>query len=484
MTLVQLQFDSKLQPPSVIGQWWKNYGMGAGMKLPNPLAATEGSTCGGYESNLWVNLELWGKPDSKETIARLSAQTEPFGDAQARAILETVVAKLQPPPPKPLPVLALDPNSFTWVGGWDWTTEHSDPGQWGTQKIDEVLATAPRGFCAGDGSLIADATKTIDFGFIDSARGVAYLGYSFLGMNRDEHEVEVVEGCGSVPLSSIPGVRVLKNSTVTVANISSDGTTLAVLEEGGAKEYAPGDYGSDGYISLIDVATGNCRRLGCVDHAGGSQISFSPDDRWILVPCAYSRAGALVMDARSGHYRFFPTINKASCWWVRDGRLGLLSFGQGDEDIDPYTVTFFDLTTGETEVVVTLHDDRGSLQDTFESYYRAEPFGDGHVLLSRWLPSVRPGYNADGPYLGIADLTTGDVRGVVEPYADPDHYIERKQKNWHWNSPLTLAFTEEPTLLAEGLQAPSTSDWPEVDEYDYGALLQVSLDSPLFTGQM
>ena len=484
MTLIQLQFDTKLEPSSVIGQWWKNYGMNGGIKLPNPLAVKEASTCGGYESNLWVNLELWGKPDSKETIARLSAQSDPFGDAQTRAILQTVVSKLQPPPPKPLPASALDPDSFTWVGSWDWTTEHSDPGNWGTQKIDEVLATAPRGFCAGDGSLIADATKTIDFGFIDSPRGVAYLSSSFLGMNRDAHEVEVVEGCGSVPLSSIPGVRILKNSTVTVANISSDGTTLAVLEEGGAKEYAPGDYGSDGYISLIDVATGGCRRLGCVDHAGGSQISFSPDDRWILVPCAYSKTGSLVMDARSGHYRFFPQINRASCWWVLNGHLGLLSFGQNEPQTDPYTVTFFDLTTGESQLVVRLHDDRGPFNDVLESYWQAEPHSDGRILLRRWLPPTRAGNNGDGPYLGIADLTTGLVHGVVEPYAEPDHYIERKQKNWHWNSPLALAVTEEPTLLTEGLQAPNTSDWPEVDEYDYGALLQVSLDSPLFTGQM
>jgi len=477
MSIVQLPFESRFEPPSVIGQWWKHYGMGGGTKLPNPLAATEVSTCGGYEDDLWVNLELWSKPDSKETIGRLSAQSEPFGETQVRSVLRRVIDSLQPPPGRQPSQIAFAPDSFTWIGGWDWTTENSDPGHWGMTKLDEILATAPRGLCAADGTLICDGSKTAKFGFVHAPSRAVFLGYDYLGLNPDALEIKIIEGCGSVPLTSIPGVRVLKSRTnVYSAAATTDGMTLACIEYSNSIEFGRG------YISLIDAETGEARKLTWFGHAsGGEQIAFSPDDRWLLIPRTGRDYGALIIDVMTGAQRSFDDINHASCWWVRDGRLGLLSIGSGaydTDEFDPYMVSFFDLTSGETKPVAKITPPGFTLEPLYRSLWTAEPHADGRVLLDMCIPPANEHYFAHRT-LVILDLATGSLQQVIEPFADPTKYIVRQQKNWHWNSPLGFTATEHPALLDQGLFQIDMSLWPDFKD-EYGAVIRVSFDSPFF----
>jgi hypothetical protein len=481
MPLTQIQFESDFEPHSVIGEWWKHYGMGGGTKLPHPLVSTECSPCGGYEDDLWVNLELWRKPDSKQTIGRLSARSEPFGSAAVTAVLQRVADSLQPKPGRPLPASALAEDSFTWVGGWDWTTEDSDPGHWGMAKLDDILATAPRGLCASDGTLICDASKTCRFGIVDAAHRAIYFGYDFLGLNADALEIEVIAGCGSMPIDAISGVHVLKKRTeVYSAAISADGAELAILEYSSKTEYGRG------YISLIDTVTGVEHALTWFEHASGSeQISFSPDDRWLLVPRSGNDYGALIIDAATGAQHSFDTLNHATCWWVRDGRLGLLCIGTGSEatgDYDPYRVTFFDLTSGDTSFVVQIEPPNDSHGLPYRSLWTAEPHADGRILLSMPVPPANENYQIH-TVLGMFDLDTGHLAPVMEPFADSTKYILRKQTSWHWNSPLSLRPTMPCTLLEEGLTTVDVSVWPEPDEYEYGAVIRVDMNSPFMSGR-
>ena len=71
---------------------------------------------------------------------------------------------------------------------------------------------------------------------------VVYLGFEYVAKTDDEIELVVVEGTKAVPLSTVPGVSVLRNRTSAYsACLSSDGGLIAQIE------YLRGNR----YISLV-----------------------------------------------------------------------------------------------------------------------------------------------------------------------------------------------------------------------------------------
>ena len=479
MGILQLRFESQLEPATVLLAWWTKMGMDHGMALPDPLGVGQTSTAGGYQDNLWVNLELWSNPGASTTVARLSARSEPFGDAQVRGTLEDLVGALQAPPPRQVPPGAFDPDSFTWVGGWDWTTEDGAPRSWGMARTEEILATAPRGLCASDGSLIADATAGCKWGFIDALRHVAFLGFDHLRQDEGVYTLHLAEGRAPVPITSVPGVRVLKSETEPYSGaISPDGRNLALVEYNGLHGQG------HSFISLIDTASCAERRLTWFAGAsGGERIEFSPDGDWILVVRTGRGDGAIVVYVATGAQRAFTDITGTPCWWVHDGHLGLLELGRGvpdDPAFDPFKVTFHDFTTGGTVDYPRLKTPTFGLDRRWESVYFAAPHADGRVLVSRFVPPPNDQYSATSN-LALFDLHTGVFSQVVEPFADPEGHVRRDQRHWVWNSSLALHVTEPPTALQSGFQSVDMTTWPEMEER-YGAVLRVDLDSPFFTG--
>ena len=382
--------------------------------------------------------------------------------------------------------VALADDSFTWIGDWAWTTDTADPGGGGGAGIRGNTAMAPPGLCALDGTLLCEAAYGCDFGFIDSTHKAAYFGFSDLGLDPENPEMELRSGAGSVPLATVGGLQVLRRGTSSPAaiDVSPDGRTLAVLDSGPITQYGPRDYGADGFITLVDTATGRSTRLASVRHAGSSQISFSPDGGWLLIPTEHRDYGALVINATTAQYRFFPELNRAACWWVRDGHLGLLGFGYGDDEtFDPGMVSFHDLTTGGTSPLVRIDDPRPGLSLPLSAYHDPQPNADGQILAARWLPDSDIRRPARGPYLSLLDLHTGQATTVIEPYVDPNRFVERRQKRWRWNRSLDLEVSSHPAILDQELAEPTHLDWPEPGEQDRGGLLRVEFTSPFLTGQ-
>ena len=449
---------------------------------PFPGDDAEAYLC--VEGDVVVNVEYWGvrQHDCTTTTARLTAEAGLLNKGHVNIILDNLASYISRPEGAGASAAALAPDSFTWIGSWDWTTDESDPGHWGMRKLDEILQTCPRGLCAADGTLIAPGTTACQVALLDGPRRMAYMAYDYMGMTSNALEGEFVKDCGRVPLTDVSGMKALKTSTeVYAAGISPDGRSLAIIQYSNTIEFGRG------YVSVIDVSSGAERKLAWFTHAsGGEQISFSPDGRWILVPRGSRDAGALIIDAASGAGKSFNELNMATCWWVVDGHLGLLCFGHGsstDADFDPYDVTFFDLTTGQQSAVVRIVPPSFTLAPSYRSYWRAEPRADGRVLLAMDVPPL-PGV----PYqahivIGMLNLHTGVVTQLVQPYADPDGYILRKPKSWHWNAPLDMRVTAEPALLTDGLSRADMTAWPAFDD-QYGAVIQVGFDSPFFTGKI
>ena len=472
------------------GDAWKAYHEQSGEwplgmlfnQSPLPPDGAEAYVC--LEDGVTINLEFWGirRNGTDSTFVRLTAEAGMFNKAHVNAVLDSVISYISQPQGQGVSTAAFATDAFTWIGDWDWTTEQSDPGHWGIQKLNEVLATSPRGLCAFDGTLMSPGSGVCKFAFLDTPHRTAYLGYDYLGMTPDTLEWEFVQGCGKVPLTDVSGMQALKTSTeVYSAGISPDGRNLAIIQYSNSIEFGCG------YISIIDVNSRTERKLTWFDHAsGGEQISYSPDNKWLLVPRTHDDAGALIIDAATGASRSFNDLNRATCWWVIGGHLGLLSFGRGsyrDADFDPCDVSFFDLTTGQMSSVVRIVPPEFTLDPLYRYYWQPEPRADGNILLSMMVPPIaNDQYNAH-TVIGMLDLHTGVVRQITQAFADPDGYIMRKPKNWHWNSPLDMTVAAPPSLLDGTLSRVDIAAWPAFSD-EYGAVLKVSFDSPFFTGQI
>ena len=469
MTTIQCQFTSDFTPPTVIKEWWSTFGMANGLQLPHPLAEGEGSTCGGYKDNLWLNLELWRNPVTDTSICRLSAESTPFESVTVVDTLKTVAKSLQAPPLQAVSESAFASDAFTWIGGWDWIDDGA-PDHWTLSQSEAARKKAPSGLCAQDGSSMGTGTKNAKWGFVDAPRRVVYLGFEYLPKTDGDINLVIVEGTNAVPISSVPGVSILRNRTCAYsACLSSDGSLIAQIE------YLRGN----GYISLVSTADGSTRSLTWFEHAsGGEAISFSPDDKWLLVP---GYRGALIINTETGRSKPFTEFFHSSCWWVREGHLGLLTIGRGqsaDPDYDPFVVDFHDFATGSTvEVVRIIPADRISSRSSW--IWGATPSTEGTLLVNMLVPdSVDP----EESYLSLTkvDLRTGVLTPVVDIFVEPEHKIRRKQDKWYWNSPMPNTITVPPTMLLDGFTEASTADWPEFEDDKYGAMLRIEFGSPLF----
>lgn len=479
MGIVQLRFETPFEPVSLVNAWWSEMGVADGLPMPDPMATVEGTTCGGYRDDLWVNLELWQKPDSSTTVARLSARSEPFGDQQVRAVLQDLAKELQPSPSRVATAALFEPDSFTWVGDWDWTVDGPDETGLSMAQIDALRATTPRGLCGADGTLLADASQGCIWAIVDSPRNVAYLGYQYLHHEGGEHFLTIADGRSPVPLSSVQGVSVVtRNGESYAAALSPDGGTLALVEYNGAMGYG------HSYVTLVDTRTGGARRLTWfIQASGGERLSFSPDGRWLLIERTSNDAGPIIVDLNDGSQREFASILHAPCWWVNDGHLGLLELGHGaskDSDFDPTRVTFHDLTTGEAIAFPPLRFPDFGLDRSWLLVFHAAPHADGRVLLEHFGPPPNENYQVSFR-LASVDVATGQFTSVVEPFADPDKFIRRKQDRWSWNSPLALEVGAPASVLVSGFQKVDTSLWPEPEEEQRSAVLRVDLGSPFFT---
>ena len=468
MATIQYVFRSEFSAPNVIVEWWNHFGMAEGLKLPQPLADRECSTCGGYEDSLWLNLELWRDSATETSLCRLSAESSPFSREAVDQILLSVVKLLQPPPMQAIRESALASDSFTWIGGWDWVDDGA-PNHWTGAQSEAARKNLPSGLCASDGSSMGDGTSRAKWGFVDAANRIVFLGFDFLAKTDDEIELTVVEGTKAVPLSTVPGVSVLRNQTCAYsAGLSSDGGLIAQIEY---------HYGN-GYISLVSTADGSARQLTWFEHAsGGEIISFSPDDKWLLVN---SYRGAVVINTETGNNKRLTGITHSPCWWVREGHLGLLNIGRShpnEPDYDPYVVDFHDFTTGSTvEVVRIVPPDWASPK--YKGMWNVVS-GPQATLLA--CTQVKDAGNPDDSDMSLIslDLHTGVLTPVVDIYVEPEHKIRRKQDRWSWNAPVPDTITAPATMLEDGFAPASTSDWPEFEDAKYGAILRVEFGSPL-----
>lgn len=473
MGTINIVFESKLEPPSLLSKWWTNYGLDEGVAMGRPLAPTETTTATGLRDGARMNLELWRQPGASSSICRLSAQAGLLDRSRIRTLLGTVAGELQAPAPAPFPAAALHPDSFTWIGDWAWTDDDM-PSTLTMQQVDDLTASARRGLLAPDGTVLGDTSRGATLGIVDAPRRAVYLSYDYL--TPDRAQLEIVEGCGRVPIDQIPGVRIAKAPLDAYsAGLSSDGTTMATI----------GYRNGSGWVAITDLRTGRERRLGCFDHAfGNEQISFSPDDRWLLVPRTGKDCGAVIIDTSTGTQRSFDNLNHPTCWWVHQGHLGLLSFGhgsEGDADHEPDAVIFNDLVDGNRLLAARI---RPQMPLAFHTYWGAEPHADGRILLETSVPSASPDYRAHG-VLAVLDLATGELTQIQHTYADSGHAVLRKQKGWHWNSPLQLTGTTSPGVLSRGFAPADLSEWPADDaDSGYGVVLRIDFDSPFFTGRL
>lgn len=480
MSIIQLTFESGFEPPHVITTWWTKVSTQSGLSMPNPLSTGECSTCGGYWDNLWVNLELWEKPNAGTTVARLSARAEPFSETQVRRTLQELIRELQPPPPRMTPAEAFRPDSFTYMANWEWTTEDENALGRTSARLAAIIDATPRGLCGADGTLLADASAGCKWGFIDAPRRAAYLDYPGPPNIDGVYTLRLTEGCVPVPISSVPGTKIVKTKTEPYsAAVSPDGRMLGLLEYNAALGYGRS------YLSLVDIATASERRLSWFAGAsGGEQISFSPDGRWILIG-SRSHGGPIIVDVATGAQCELPDITNTNCWWVGNGHLGLLEFGTGNWDspeFDPSRVIFHDLATGGTADLPRLRTPVYGMERRWEVVSLAVAHADGRVLLQHYGLPPNDNYTVSAR-LSVVDLRTGEFSLVMEPFADPDRFIRRDLSNWSWNSPLALEVTARSALIEQGLGQVDTSAWP-TSEDRYGAVLRVEMDSPFFTGSV
>lgn len=418
--------------------------------------------------NLWLNLELWRHPESDTSICRLSAESSPFQKEEVVDFLQTVARSLQPPPMQLPPESAFAGDSFTWIGGWDWVDDGA-PDHWTMAQSDEARDKLPNGLCAADGSSLGIGTERAKWGFVDAPRRVVYLGYEYIPKTDNEIQVDVIEGTKAVPISTVPGVRVVRNRTSAYsACLSSDGRLIAQIEH----------LRGNGYISLVSTEDGSARPLASFEHAsGGEEISFSPDDKWLLVP---SYRGARIINTETGSIKVLTEIfHSSSCWWINEGHLGLLTIGRGkanEPDYDPFVVDFHNFVTGSTGEVVRIIPPE-QISSRSSAIWGAIPSGQGTLLVNMLMPdSVNP--EEAYPSLRLLDLQTGVLKPVVDIFVEPEHKIRRKQDKWSWNSPLPNTMTEPVTMLSDGFTEINTTDWPEFDEDIYGAILCAEFESP------
>ncbi|MDR1013966.1 MAG: hypothetical protein LBL86_03190 [Coriobacteriales bacterium] len=471
--ITQLCFESSYEPHVVLTKWWEAFGFGQGLELPDAQGDGGASTGGGYEGDLWINMEVWNEDDSKGSIVRLSVRPEPFGEVSVRNTLQQLIEKMRPPMRRSLSPIALAADSFTWIGGHDWVDDEVPQNKWTIAQVNEAIAHAPSGLIAADGTLIGDGSKNCSLGFIDAPRRTAYFVYGYLGLNRDEPSIEIIDGCGRVPISSIQGIRLMAHGICPYCvNISTDGKALAMIE-----------YCDDrGYISLIDVASEDIRRLASFDHAyGDERIAFSPDNRWLLLPRTHHGHGATIIEVQTGAHRVFDVCGSGVCWWVNDGSLGLLSFGRLNADTneyDPYQAVFLDFATGKSEALVKLSVSDDMMFRSYGGVRDSEPSCDKRCLVGMNLPSVRQDYDVDGAAM-IIDIQTGEVSLTIDRIADPDRQVFRKQSHWHWNSPYNLVIVKEPLVLKNGFTPADTSEWHQCEK-ELGGILCIDFDSPFF----
>jgi hypothetical protein len=233
----------------------------------------------------------------------------------------------------------------------------------------------------------------------------------------------------------------------------------------------------------VNTADGSARQLSWFEnYSGGEHISFSPDDKWLLVS---TYRGAVVIDTETGSNKRFSELHHASSWWIRNGHLGLLTIGRGNANAsryDPYVVDFHDFMTGSTaEVVRIIPPERGSSQSL--GIWRAVPSAQGALLVTMLIPDS---VNTEKSYhtLTLLDLYTGALTPVVDIFVEPEHKLRRKQDNWSWNSPIPNTIIAPATMLLEGFTQVSTSDWPEFEEARFGAILCIEFGSPLLKVSM
>lgn len=260
----------------------------------------------------------------------------------------------------------------------------------------------------------------------------------------------------------------MRNANPFSIGISPDGTQLAVLEYGQGK----------GLVSVVDTATGQTQRLTWFEGAGGGeQVLFSPDGRWLLIPSPRGGYTALlIVSVATGQRLELNVTNRALCWWVLNGRLGVLQFGRGkpgSPSYDPYAVDFYDLTTDET-VEITRVKPPCEMPEDQRYLFQPEANNDGEVLLEYWIPPAYPGHYKVHPVLGILDLATGNLQQIAEPFVEPQRLLRRRFKGWHWNTPLSLPITHRPAMLEAAMRDPLSDGWPRVD--DYGGIIQVAFD--------
>lgn len=257
------------------------------------------------------------------------------------------------------------------------------------------------------------------------------------------------------------------------AGLSTDGSMLATI----------GYRFGTGWVSLTDLRTGQEHRLSRFDDAfGNEQACFSPDNRWLLIP--RSSRGPVIIEVATGATLTIGELDRATCWWVHQGHLGLLSFGYGherDPDCEPDAVVFNDLTTGDRRLATRI---RPQMPLAFPDVWNAEPHADGRILLASNVPSTSPNYRAHMA-LTMLDLRSGTLSQVQSTYADPDHAVLRNQEKRSWNSPFQVPIATPPTVLANGFAPVDLSGWPADDEDSaFGAIVRVDFDSPFLTGQL
>lgn len=472
--LSQFVFVSRWEPHVVLAKWWGHFGMRKGHALANPPVPGQIHTGIGLVRGIEYNFELWADPRSAGSVARISTSaSSPLG-VDIPKVVESIISRLRPPARRAVPAGALSPQSYSWIGSYTWAGDLGRPAHWDGNKVDEVLSTVASGMYAQDGARISDLTHYATWGLIDGDRRAMYL--LLPGPWRDDREIEfeVDEGCGEVPASTIDGLQVIRRLRDPFAcDISSDGRLLATVELSSGR----------GYVTLYDLENGTERRLTWVkDMYSGGRVWFSPDNRWLLISRVSRELGPVVIDVETGGQRAFDSIQVYTCWWVHQGHLGLLCIGDrrvDSSDTDPRRVMFFDLTSGEYSEVVRIRASTGVLTSPFPWLTEPAPHADGRILVRGLVPSISSHYPMI-PTLCLLDLQSGSVVRVVEPFADDEGYVVRKQSQWHWNSPLKLEVSIAPAIL-EGDVAPADSgDWPA--SMDSHTLIRVDFSSPTLLG--
>ncbi len=189
MAIVQVKFEGPYDAIDLLAKRMTHYDIRAGRALPAPLAGGEVSTAGTYVDDVWVNLELWNRREVG-AVVRLTAESEPIGERETRALLERLARSMIPGQTTTLGERrGLAADSFTWIGDSDYTvsTENGIPGEWTSRERDDFFAQAPRGLCASDGLLVSPGTVSCGQGLIHAPSRMMYLGFDGLMGGRAEN---------------------------------------------------------------------------------------------------------------------------------------------------------------------------------------------------------------------------------------------------------------------------------------------------------